>query len=74
MISTISLSEALDLSEKKKVDFDFLRMYRLIRNNASFQIVDFSLSVFNATIMLKKISEIHEELLLQPPTYLKLQY
>jgi PIN domain nuclease of toxin-antitoxin system len=63
LISTISLSEALDLSEKRKIDFDFRSMFRLIQNESVFQIVDYLLPVFNETMRLKKIKEIHDRII-----------
>ncbi len=63
LISTISLSEALDISDKKKIRFDFRAMLKIIQNEPAFQIVDYSLPIFIETMKLKKIREIHDRII-----------
>lgn len=47
---TIVLSEALDIAEKEKVEFDFQEMYRLIKENPVFEIIGFTVSIFDETL------------------------
>ena len=46
LVPTIVLAEALSIAERGKVAFDFQRMYHLIKDEAEFEIVNFT-SVIN---------------------------
>ena len=63
LISTIVLSEALDIAEKGKVEFDFEEMYRLVRDDPSFEIIGFTREIFDETIRVKGIKEIHDRII-----------
>jgi len=63
LIPTIVLSEALDIAEKKKVEFDFQRMYQLINDNPTFQIIGFGASIFDETLAIRNIQEIHDRII-----------
>lgn len=63
LVPTIVLSEALDIAEKGKVEFDFEEMYRLIREDPSFEITGFTSEIFDETIRVKGIKEIHDRII-----------
>ena len=63
LVPTIVLSEALDIAEKGKVEFDFEEMYRLIREDPSFEITGFTPEIFDETIRVKGIKEIHDRII-----------
>jgi len=63
LIPTIVLAEALDVAEKQKVKFDFEGMYQLIKEDESFEIIGFSKSIFEESVKLKTISEIHDRII-----------
>jgi predicted nucleic acid-binding protein len=63
LVPTIVLSEALDIAEKRKVEFDFHEMYRLIRDNPAFEVVGFTTSIFDETLEIKDIKEIHDRII-----------
>jgi PIN domain nuclease of toxin-antitoxin system len=63
LVPTIVLSEALDIAEKQKVEFDFATMYKLIREEPSFAIIGFSPEIFEATVKLKAVKEIHDRII-----------
>ena len=63
LVPTIVLSEALDIAEKGKVEFDFEEMYRLIREDTSFEIIGFTPEIFNETVKVKEIKEIHDRII-----------
>jgi len=63
LVPTIVLSEALDIAEKRKVEFDFQRMYQLITDNPVFEIIGFSASVFGEALEIKDIQEIHDRII-----------
>ena len=63
LVPTIVLSEALDIAEKGKVEFDFERMYQLINDNPAFQIIGFGTSIFDETLEVRDIQEIHDRII-----------
>ncbi len=63
LIPTIVLSEALDVAEKGRVEFDFAGMYERIRNEKEFEIIGFSPEIFEETRQIKEIVEIHDRII-----------
>ena len=63
LVPTIVLAEALDIAEKKRVELDFAEMYRLIKEEAEFEIVGFGSEVFDGTLRLKGVKEIHDRII-----------
>lgn len=63
LIPTIVLSEALDVAEKGKVEFDFAGMYERIRNETEFEIIGFSPEIFAETRQIKGVIEIHDRII-----------
>lgn len=63
MVPTIVLSEALDVAEKGRVELDFVGMYRLIREEPEFEIVGFGPDVFEETMRIREIQEIHDRII-----------
>jgi PIN domain nuclease of toxin-antitoxin system len=63
LVPTIVLAEALDIAEKGRVDFDFSEMYRQIRAEPEFEIVSFNLEIFNATMGIHNIPELHDRII-----------
>ena len=63
LVPTIVLAEALDISEKKRVELDFAEMYRLIKEESGFEIVGFGSEIFDGTLRLKGVKEIHDRII-----------
>ena len=63
LVPTIVLSEALDIAEKRKVEFDFQEMYHLITDNPAFEIIGFTTTIFDETLEIKEIKEIHDRII-----------
>jgi len=63
LVPTIVLSETLNIAEKRKVEFDFQSMYQLIKDNSTFQIIGFGASIFEETLEMKDIREIHDRII-----------
>jgi len=63
LVPTIVLSEALDIAEKQKVEFDFPKMYSSVREEEEFEIIGFSPEIFEETVRMKEISEIHDRII-----------
>ncbi len=63
LVPTIALSEALDIAEKRRVEFDFRKMYQVINDNPVFQIIGFGASIFDETLEIRNIQEIHDRII-----------
>ncbi len=63
LVPTIALSEALDIAEKGRVEFDFQKMYQVINDNPVFQIIGFGASIFDETLEIRNIQEIHDRII-----------
>lgn len=63
LVPTIVLAEALDIAEKGRVEFDFDKMYRLIVEEPEFEIVGFGFEIFEETMNIKGIKEIHDRII-----------
>ncbi len=63
LVPTIVLAEALDIYEKERVKFDFYEMYRLIQEESEFEIVGFELGIFEETLKIKEVKEIHDRII-----------
>jgi PIN domain nuclease of toxin-antitoxin system len=63
LIPTIVLAEAFYIAEKGKVQFDFVELYRLIREHAEFAIVGFGTEIFDAVIRVHDVPELHDRII-----------
>ena len=63
LVPTIVLAEALYVAEKGRVSFDFSAMYRLIRVDPGFEIVDFGIEIFDEMLQIETVKEIHDRLI-----------
>lgn len=63
LVPTKVLAEALDIAEKGKVVFDFKEMYQLIKEDSGFEVVGFGLEIFDDSIQIKGIKEIHDRII-----------
>ena len=63
LVPTIVLAEALDIAEKQKVAFDFNGMYQLIQEDPGFEIVGFGIEVFEETLSVEEVKEIHDRII-----------
>ena len=57
LVPIITLAEALDISEKKRVRFDFRRMYQLIREEPEFEMISFTPEILEEAIRIKRVQE-----------------
>ncbi len=71
LIPTIVLAEALSVAEKGRVKFDFKKMYNLIRKSDEFEIVDLTPEILEEAMKIKKISEIHDRLIVATANFYK---
>src|SRR5258706_12473647 len=63
LVPTIVLAEALDISEKGRVEFDFAEMQRVIREEPEFEVISFSPEIFNTVMQIRNIPELHDRII-----------
>jgi PIN domain nuclease of toxin-antitoxin system len=63
LVPTIVLAEALDLAEKGRVTFDFSKMHQLILQEPEFEIIGFGADIFDETIRVGAVPEIHDRII-----------
>lgn len=63
LVPTIVLAEALDVTEKGKVEFDFYEMYRFLREEPEFEIVSFTPEILDQTIQVQDLPELHDRII-----------
>ena len=70
LVPTIVLAEALAIAERDKVEFDFQRMYHLIKDEAEFEIVSFTSEILEEATHIK-IPEIHDRIIVATAKFYK---
>ncbi|MEA2053821.1 MAG: PIN domain-containing protein [Candidatus Thermoplasmatota archaeon] len=70
LVPTIVLAEALAIAERDKVEFDFQRMYQLIKDEAEFEIVSFTSEILEEAMRIK-IPEIHDRIIVATAKFYK---
>lgn len=63
LIPTIVLAEALNIAAKGRVVFDFQQLYQLVRDEPEFEIVEFGIEVFEETLRVSAVPEIHDRII-----------
>lgn len=63
LVPTIVLAEALSVAIKGRLAFDFDALYQLVQDEPEFEIVEFGAAVFNETLRVEGISEIHDRII-----------
>jgi PIN domain nuclease of toxin-antitoxin system len=71
LVPTIVLAEALDISEKGRVEFDFTGMYRLIQEEEEFEVIGFGFEIFDETTRMKEVKEIHDRIIVATARFYK---
>lgn len=70
LVPTIVLAEALAIAERDKVEFDFQRMYQLIKDETEFKIVSFTSEILEEAMHIK-IPEIHDRIIVATAKFYK---
>ena len=70
LVPTIVLAEALAIAERDKVEFDFQRMYQLIKDETEFEIVSFTSEILEEAMHIK-IPEIHDRIIVATAKFYK---
>ena len=69
LVPTIVLVEALDVAEKRKVQFDFSQMYLLVRQEPDFEIVGLTSEILDQVIQVKNVPELHDRIIVATARY-----
>lgn len=69
LVPTIVLAEALNVAERGRVDFDFAELYRLVQDEPEFEIVGFGSEVFEKTMRVQDVTEIHDRIITATASY-----
>ncbi|MBK8985817.1 MAG: PIN domain-containing protein [Chloroflexi bacterium] len=69
LVPTIVLAEALNIAEKGKVALDFAELYRLVQSEPEFEIVGFGSEVFEKTMQIQDVREIHDRIITATASY-----
>ena len=69
LVPTIVLVEALDVAEKRKVQFDFSQMYLLVRQEPDFEIVGLTSEILDQVIQVKDVPELHDRIIVATARY-----
>ncbi|MBI3245004.1 MAG: PIN domain-containing protein [Deltaproteobacteria bacterium] len=63
LVPTIVLAEAFDIAEKGRVEFDFVEMERVIREESVFEIISFSPEIFTTVTQVRNVPELHDRII-----------
>ncbi len=69
-IPSIVIAEALSLFDKKRVSFDFKKLFRKIYESENFIIIPLDYSVLQKMVTLKDIPELHDKIIVSTAKYL----
>ena len=71
-IPSIVIAEALSIFDKKRVSFDFKRLFKKIHESENFVIVPLDYPVLLKMVTLKDIPELHDKIIVSTAKYLNL--
>ena len=69
-IPSIVIAEALSIFDKKRIDFDFKRLFRKIRDSENFIIAALNEQLLRKMVDLKDVSELHDKIIVSTAKYL----
>lgn len=63
LVPTIVLAEAMIVAIKGRAAFDFEQLYARIQTEPAFKIVSFDANIFDETLRIQKIPEVHDRII-----------
>jgi len=69
LVPTIVLAEALNIAEKGRVVLDFAKLHQLVQSEPGFEIVGFGAEVFEETVRIQDVQEIHDRIITATASY-----
>ena len=70
-IPSIVIAEALSIFDKKRVAFDFNKLFRKIAGSENYVIIALDLPILQKMVELKNIPELHDKIIVSTAKYLK---
>ncbi|PIV06177.1 MAG: hypothetical protein COS57_04770 [Syntrophobacterales bacterium CG03_land_8_20_14_0_80_58_14] len=71
-VPSIVIAEALSIFDKKRVAFDFRKLFTKITKSENYFIISLDLSILQKMIDLKDIPELHDKIIVSTAKYLNL--
>lgn len=71
-VPSIVIAEALSIFDKKRVTFDFRKLFKKINDSDNFVIIALDSAVLSKMIDLKEIPELHDKIIVSTAKYLNL--
>ncbi len=71
-IPTIVIAEALSIFDKKRISFDFKRLFKQIHASGNFVLVPLDYPILEQMVDLKDIPELHDKIIVSTAKYLGL--
>lgn len=71
-IPSIVIAEALSIFDKKRVSFDFRKLFRKIHDSENFVIIPLDYPVLQKMVTLQDIPELHDKIIASTTKYLNL--
>jgi len=71
-IPSIVVAEALSIFDKKRVSFDFKRLFRKINDSENFIMVALDYPILQRMVELKDISELHDKIIVATAKFLSM--
>ncbi len=71
-VPAIVIAEALSIFDKKRVAFDFKKLFRKISNSDNFVIIALDFPILQKMVDLKEVPELHDKIIVSTSKYLNL--
>lgn len=71
-VPSIVIAEALSIFDKKRVSFDFKKLFRKINDSENFVIIALDYPILQKMVDLKDIPELHDKIIVSTAKYLNL--
>lgn len=69
-IPSIVIAETLSIFEKKRVSFDFKKLFKKINESENFVLIPLDYSILQKMVDLKDITELHDKIIVSTARYL----
>ena len=71
-VPSIVIAEALSIFDKKRVIFDFRRLFKMINDSVNFRLIALDYPILLKMVALKDIPELHDKIIVSTAKYLNL--
>ncbi len=71
-IPSIAIAEALSIFDKKRVSFNFKRLFKKINDSENFMLIALDYPILEKMVTLKDLPELHDKIIVSTAKYLSL--